>query len=53
MSTELTYRAIAATLIASGYEPYLERPNPPGGDLLFFEGPDGLHVEMTQPAAGP
>jgi catechol 2,3-dioxygenase-like lactoylglutathione lyase family enzyme len=39
-----------ATLIASGYEPYLERPNPPGGDLLFFEGPDGLHVEMTQPA---
>jgi catechol 2,3-dioxygenase-like lactoylglutathione lyase family enzyme len=39
-----------ATLIESGYEPYLERPNPPGGDLLFFEGPDGLHVEMTQPA---
>jgi len=42
-----------ATLIGSGYEPYLERPNPPGGDLLFFEGPDGLHVEMTQPAAAP
>lgn len=38
------------TLINSGYEPYLERPNPPGGDLLFLEGPDGLHVEMTQPA---
>ena len=38
------------TLIQSGYEPYLERPNPPGGDLLFLEGPDGLHVEMTQPA---
>jgi len=39
-----------ATLAESGYEPYLERPNPPGGDLLFLEGPDGLHVEMTQPA---
>ena len=34
----------------SGYEPYLERPNPPGADLMFFEGPDGLHVEMTEPA---
>ena len=38
------------TLRASGYEPYLERPNPPGADLMFFEGPDGLHVEMTEPA---
>ena len=39
------------TLRASGYEPYLERPNPPGADLMFFEGPDGLHVEMTEPLA--
>ena len=23
--------------------------NPPGADLMFFEGPDGLHVEMTEP----
>ncbi len=38
------------TLKASGYEPYLERPNPPGADLMFFEGPGGLHVEMTEPA---
>jgi catechol 2,3-dioxygenase-like lactoylglutathione lyase family enzyme len=38
-----------ATLVASGFEPYLERPNPPGADLMFFEGPDGLHVEMTEP----
>ena len=37
------------TLEASGYEPYLRRPNPPGADLMFFEGPDGLHVEMTEP----
>ncbi len=37
------------TLGASGYEPYLRRPNPPGADLMFFEGPDGLHVEMTEP----
>lgn len=35
-------------LVASGYTPYLERPNPPGADLMFFEGPDGLHVEMTE-----
>jgi catechol 2,3-dioxygenase-like lactoylglutathione lyase family enzyme len=38
------------TLAESGYVPYLERPNPPGADLMFFEGPDGLHVEMTEPA---
>ncbi len=37
------------TLAASGYEPYLERPNPPGADLMFIKGPDGLHVEMTEP----
>jgi catechol 2,3-dioxygenase-like lactoylglutathione lyase family enzyme len=39
-----------AKLLASGYAPYLERPNPPGADLLFLEGPDGLHIEMTEPA---
>ncbi len=38
-----------STLRASGYEPYLERPNPPGADLMFLEGPDGLHIEMTEP----
>ena len=38
------------TLKASGVEPYLERPNPPGADLMFLEGPEGLHVEMTEPA---
>lgn len=43
--------AFRETLRASGYEPYLERPNPPGADLMFFEGPDGLHVEMTEPRA--
>ena len=43
--------AFRDTLRASGYEPYLERPNPPGADLMFFEGPDGLHVEMTEPSS--
>ena len=42
--------AFRDTLRTSGYDPYLERPNPPGADLMFFEGPDGLHVEMTEPA---
>jgi catechol 2,3-dioxygenase-like lactoylglutathione lyase family enzyme len=37
-------------LAASGYTPYEERPNPPGADLMFFEGMDGLHIEMTEPA---
>jgi predicted enzyme related to lactoylglutathione lyase len=41
--------AFRDALRATGYEPYLERPNPPGADLMFFEGPDGLHVEMTEP----
>jgi len=34
---------------ASGYEPYLRRANPPGADLMFIEGPDGLHIELTEP----
>ena len=41
--------AFRDTLRASGYEPYLERPNPPGADLMFLEGPDGIHIEMTEP----
>lgn len=44
--------AFRARLIASGYEPYLERANPPGADLLFLEGPDGIHIEMTEPPPG-
>ena len=36
------------TLKKSGYEPYLERPNPPGADLMFFVGPDGIHFEVTE-----
>ncbi|HAY45443.1 MAG TPA: hypothetical protein DCY55_04075 [Gammaproteobacteria bacterium] len=35
-------------LIASGYEPYLERANPPGSDLMFFEGPEGIHFEIQE-----
>jgi hypothetical protein len=37
-----------STLKQSGYEPYLERPNPPGSDLMFFIGPDGIHFEVTE-----
>lgn len=37
-----------ATLKQSGYQPYLERPNPPGADLMFFIGPDGIHFEVTE-----
>ena len=36
------------TLKESGYEPYLERPNPPGSDLMFFEGPEGIHFEIQE-----
>jgi catechol 2,3-dioxygenase-like lactoylglutathione lyase family enzyme len=32
----------------SGYEPYLERANPPGSDLMFFVGPDGIHFEVAE-----
>ena len=35
-------------LLASGYEPYLERPNPPGSDLMFFVGPEGIHFEIME-----
>ena len=40
-----------ATLEASGYEPYLVRPNPPGSDLMFFEGPEGIHFEIAEVVA--
>jgi catechol 2,3-dioxygenase-like lactoylglutathione lyase family enzyme len=44
-SLDETWEASTAT----GYEPYLRRANPPGGDLMFIEGPDGLHIELTEP----
>jgi len=37
-----------ATLKRSGYNPYLERANPPGSDLMFFVGPDGIHFEVSE-----
>ena len=40
--------AFRATLEASGYAPYLVRPNPPGSDLMFFEGPEGIHFEIAE-----
>jgi catechol 2,3-dioxygenase-like lactoylglutathione lyase family enzyme len=36
------------TLKDAGYEPYLERPNPPGSDLMFFIGPEGIHFEIQE-----
>jgi catechol 2,3-dioxygenase-like lactoylglutathione lyase family enzyme len=38
-------------LSASGYEPYLVRENPPGSDLMFFEGPEGIHFEIAEVVA--
>ena len=43
--------ALREALLASGYEPYLERPNPPGSDLMFFEGPEGIHFEIAEVVA--
>jgi hypothetical protein len=40
--------ALREALLASGYEPYLERPNPAGSDLMFFEGPEGIHFEVAE-----
>jgi len=37
-----------ATLASVGIEPYLERPNPPGSDLMFFIGIDGIHFEIFE-----
>jgi len=44
-------QAFGEALDASGYTPYLVRPNPPGSDLMFFEGPEGIHFEITEIAA--
>jgi catechol 2,3-dioxygenase-like lactoylglutathione lyase family enzyme len=35
-------------LARMGMEPYLERPNPPGSDLLFFVGIGGIHFEISE-----
>jgi catechol 2,3-dioxygenase-like lactoylglutathione lyase family enzyme len=43
--------ALREALLASGYEPYLERPNPAGSDLMFFEGPEGIHFEVAEVVA--
>lgn len=42
---------IVAKIEASGYEPYVIRPNRPGGTtlLMFFEGANGVHFEIAQP----
>jgi catechol 2,3-dioxygenase-like lactoylglutathione lyase family enzyme len=41
-------QAFGDALDASGYTPYLVRPNPPGSDLMFFEGPEGIHFEIAE-----
>jgi catechol 2,3-dioxygenase-like lactoylglutathione lyase family enzyme len=38
-------------IVATGYSPYLVRPNPPGSDLMFFEGPGGIHFEIAENVA--
>ena len=43
--------AFAELVEASGYMPYLVRPNPPGSGVLFFEGPEGIHFEITEGVA--
>lgn len=42
---------VVARVRASGYEPYIIRPNRPGGTtlLMFFEGANGVHFEIAQP----
>lgn len=40
------------TLLASGYEPYEERGTPGERRLMFFEGPEGLHFEITEEVSG-
>lgn len=37
-----------ATLEEVGIEPYLQRPNPPGSDLMFFVGIGGIHFEISE-----
>ena len=45
-----TLQSFAARIEATGYPPYLIRPNPPGSDLLWFEGPGGIHIEISSAA---
>jgi hypothetical protein len=42
---------VVSRIRASGYEPYVIRPNRPGGTtlLMFFEGANGVHFEIAQP----
>lgn len=35
-------------LAGVGIEPYLRRPNPPGSDLMFFIGIEGIHFEIAE-----
>ena len=44
----LAVAAFGERIEAAGYPPYLIRPNPPGSDLLFFEGPGGIHFEIAE-----
>lgn len=46
-----TLQSFAERIEATGYPPYLIRPNPPGSDLLWFEGPGGIHIEISSTAA--
>ena len=46
-------QAFAERIEATGYPPYLIRPNPPGSDLLWFEGPGGIHIEISSSAGAP
>ena len=48
-----TLQSFAARIEATGYPPYLIRPNPPGSDLLWFEGPGGIHIEISSTAETP
>jgi len=43
-------QSFAERIKATGYPPYLIRPNPPGSDLLWFEGPGGVHIEISSTA---
>jgi hypothetical protein len=44
-------QALRGTLETTGVEPYLLRPNPPGSDLMFLEGPGGIHFEISERGA--
>jgi len=44
---------VVAKIQGSGYEPYVIRPDRPGGTtlLMFFEGASGIHFEISQPGS--